>query len=247
MSIRMMPIRSVFQRFPRLVRDICRSQNKEAELILEGEDTELDKTVIEQIGDPLVHLVRNALDYGIEPPEVREQAGKSRSGTVRLRAYNQGNNVVIEIRDDGRGMDSKKIKQKAVEKGLITAASANRAVLLSHASQDVECNGFSEGIRASVCWLAMIRPHKGPAIALVAQHHRMWAIARLQWGAIHEQILFIVRSQLALSPDWAGQGLVFIARSRQWPEVMLGQPRQPLGRNADVGELAQPPLILRTQ
>lgn len=124
MSIRMMPIRTVFQRFPRLARDICRTQEKEASLILEGEDTELDKTVVEQIGDPLVHLVRNALDHGIESPEAREQAGKPRSGTVRLKAYNKGNNVVIEVHDDGRGMDGNRIKMKAVEKGLISAEDA---------------------------------------------------------------------------------------------------------------------------
>jgi two-component system chemotaxis sensor kinase CheA len=119
MSIRMLPIRTVFQRFPRLVRDICRAQGKEVELVLEGENTELDKTVIEQIGDPLVHLVRNAVDHGIESPESREQAGKARTGTVRLRAYGKGNDVVLEVQDDGRGMDPERIKQKAREKGLI--------------------------------------------------------------------------------------------------------------------------------
>jgi len=124
MSIRMMPIRTVFQRFPRLVRDIGRAQGKEVELLLEGEDTELDKTVIEQIADPLVHLVRNAADHGIEPPDVREQAGKPRTGKVTLKAYNQANNVVIEVVDDGRGMDPVRLKQKALEKGLITASAA---------------------------------------------------------------------------------------------------------------------------
>jgi len=124
LSIRMMPIRTVFQRFPRMVRDICRAQEKEAELLLEGEDTELDKTVIEQMADPLVHLVRNAVDHGIELPAVRVQAGKPRTGKVTLRAYNKENNVVIEICDDGRGMDPVRLKQKAVEKGLITPAAA---------------------------------------------------------------------------------------------------------------------------
>jgi two-component system chemotaxis sensor kinase CheA len=124
MSIRMMPIRSVFQRFPRMVRDICRAQEKEAELVLEGEDTELDKTVIEQIADPLVHLVRNAVDHGIEAPARREQAGKPRAGKVTLKAYNQGNNVIIEITDDGHGMDPARLKRKAIEKGLITPEAA---------------------------------------------------------------------------------------------------------------------------
>ena len=124
MSIRMMPIRSVFQRFPRMVRDICRTQSKEAELLLEGEETELDKTVIEQIADPLVHLVRNAADHGIESPEVREQAGKPRVGKVVLKAYNKEHNVIIEVHDDGRGMSPDRLKLKALEKGLITSAAA---------------------------------------------------------------------------------------------------------------------------
>ncbi len=124
MSIRMMPIRTVFARFPRLVRDIARAQSKEVELLLEGEDTELDKTVIEQIADPLVHLVRNAADHGVESPEVRAAAGKPRVGKVTLKAYNKENNVVIEIRDDGRGMDPARLKKKALEKGLITPAAA---------------------------------------------------------------------------------------------------------------------------
>jgi two-component system chemotaxis sensor kinase CheA len=124
MSIRMMPIRTVFQRFPRMVRDICRAQGKEVELLLEGEDTELDKTVIEQIADPLVHLVRNAADHGIESPEVRAQTGKPRAGKVTLKAYNKENNVVIEVHDDGRGMDPVRLKQKAIEKGLITSSAA---------------------------------------------------------------------------------------------------------------------------
>ena len=133
MSIRMMPIGTVFARFPRLVRDIGRAQGKEVELVLAGEATELDKTVIEQIADPLVHLVRNAADHGIESPELREQAGKPRAGTVTLKAYTQETNVVIEVTDDGRGMDPVRLKQKALEKGLITpsmaAAMDNRAAL----------------------------------------------------------------------------------------------------------------------
>ena len=124
MSIRMMPIRSVYQRFPRLVRDICRAQNKEAELVLEGEDTELDKTVIEQIADPLVHLVRNAVDHGIEAPEIRIQTNKPRSGKVTLKAYNRGNNVVLEVSDDGRGMDPERLKRKALDRGVISEAEA---------------------------------------------------------------------------------------------------------------------------
>jgi two-component system chemotaxis sensor kinase CheA len=135
MSIRMMSIRTIFQRFPRMVRDICRAQGKEAELVLEGEDTELDRTVIEQIADPLVHLVRNAADHGIESPEARVQAGKPRAGKVTLKAYNKANNVVIEVHDDGHGMDPARLKRKALEKGLITPSAA--AALDDHAALDL--------------------------------------------------------------------------------------------------------------
>jgi two-component system chemotaxis sensor kinase CheA len=126
MSIRMMPIRTVFQRFPRMVRDICRAQDKEVELLLEGEDTELDKTVIEQIADPLVHLVRNAADHGIELPDVRVQGDKPRVGKVTLKAYNKANNVVIEVHDDGRGMDPRGSKRKRWRKDLSLPALLRR-------------------------------------------------------------------------------------------------------------------------
>jgi two-component system chemotaxis sensor kinase CheA len=104
--------------------DLLSGQGKEAELVLEGEDTELDKTVIEKIADPLVHLVRNSADHGIESPEVRLRAGKPGPGKITLRAYNQENNVIIEVHDDGQGMDTTRLKQKALEKGLITPAAA---------------------------------------------------------------------------------------------------------------------------
>ncbi|MBI3814283.1 MAG: chemotaxis protein CheA, partial [Nitrospinae bacterium] len=113
-------------KFPRMVRDMARDMGKEINLEISGEDTELDKSVIEEIGDPLVHLIRNAIDHGVEMPEVRLAAGKARIGQVRLSAYYEGNNIVIEIRDDGRGMDTERIKEKAVEKGMITPEEASR-------------------------------------------------------------------------------------------------------------------------
>lgn len=119
MSIRMLPISFSFNRFPRLVRDMSGKLGKKIDLKFSGENTELDKTVMEQIGDPLVHLVRNSLDHGIESPEVRRQAGKPETGTVHLNAYHQGGNIVIEISDDGAGLNREKIKQKALERGLI--------------------------------------------------------------------------------------------------------------------------------
>jgi two-component system chemotaxis sensor kinase CheA len=123
MAIRMLPIDTVFQRFPRLVRDLARTLNKEIDIIFRGEDTEVDKSVIQAIADPLVHIVRNAADHGIEIPEVRTAAGKPRQGTIELRARNEGTDVVIEISDDGHGLDSERLKRKAVEKGLIPVGS----------------------------------------------------------------------------------------------------------------------------
>ena len=124
MRIRMLPINFAFQRFPRMVRDLSQKLNKKIELVMSGESTELDKTVMEKIGDPLVHLVRNSLDHGLETPEVRLAAGKSEVGTVHLNAYHQGGNIVIDIKDDGAGINKKKIKEKAVERGLITEEDA---------------------------------------------------------------------------------------------------------------------------
>jgi two-component system, chemotaxis family, sensor kinase CheA len=120
---RMVPIESVFRRFPRLVRDVAGNLKKEVDLVLLGEDTELDKTMVELIADPLVHLVRNSLDHGVESPEVREQSGKPRHGTIRLEARQEGDQIVISIGDDGAGIDSERIGRKAVEKGLIPAES----------------------------------------------------------------------------------------------------------------------------
>ena len=118
MKTRMQPVRKVFSKFPRMVRDLAKSQKKDIALEISGEDTELDKSVIEAIGDPLVHIIRNSCDHGIETPEERAKAGKSPKGLIRLNAYYEGNNIIIEIKDDGKGMDPVKIKQKVLEKGL---------------------------------------------------------------------------------------------------------------------------------
>lgn len=119
MKIRMMPISFVFSRFPRLVRDVSRTLDKKIDLVLSGENTELDKTVMEKIGDPMVHLIRNSIDHGIEMPDVRIAAGKPETGTVELNAFHQSGNIVIEIKDDGAGLNKERIQQKAIENGLI--------------------------------------------------------------------------------------------------------------------------------
>ncbi|MFA7147621.1 MAG: chemotaxis protein CheA, partial [Syntrophomonadaceae bacterium] len=120
MSARMVPLRVLFQRYPRTIRDTARKTGKQVDFIIEGEDTELDKTVIEAINDPLVHMLRNAVDHGIEAPREREATGKSATGRINLRAGYQGNYVLIEIIDDGKGLNPDEIKLKAVKKGLIT-------------------------------------------------------------------------------------------------------------------------------
>lgn len=125
MKVRMVPVQSVFSRFPRLVRDLSRKSGKQVELIMEGEETEFDKSVVEEIGDPLVHLVRNAVDHGLEDEETRVAEGKKPKGHVWLRAYHKGNSVAIEVEDDGRGMDPEKLKQVAIRKGVITPDEAN--------------------------------------------------------------------------------------------------------------------------
>lgn len=121
MRMRMMPINFAFQRFPRLVHDMSQKMGKNIELKMTGEQTELDKTVMEKIGDPLVHLVRNSLDHGIESPEKRKEAGKPETATLGLNAYHQGGNIVIEVIDDGAGLNEEKILAKAIEQGLVSA------------------------------------------------------------------------------------------------------------------------------
>lgn len=124
MKTRMVKIGKVFNRYPRLVRDLARETKKEINLVIEGEETELDKTLIEEINDPLVHLIRNSVDHGVESPADREAAGKSSVGTIKLNAEHEGNNIIITIEDDGKGIDPEKIKSSAVKKGLITADKA---------------------------------------------------------------------------------------------------------------------------
>jgi len=119
MRIRMIPISFAFNRFPRMIHDMCSNFGKKVELKVSGESTELDKTVMEKIGDPLVHLVRNSMDHGIELPETRAKLGKPETGTLSLNAFHQGGNIVIEISDDGAGLNKEKIRKKAIENGLI--------------------------------------------------------------------------------------------------------------------------------
>jgi len=126
MKMRMLQIGNVFNKYPRIVRDLSRELNKKIDLVIAGEETELDKSVIEEINDPLVHLIRNSVDHGIETPEERKKAGKPVNGTINLSAYQEGNNIVIEVRDDGKGMRIEAIKKKAVERGLATSEAVEK-------------------------------------------------------------------------------------------------------------------------
>lgn len=142
MQVRMLPVGNIFQRFPRLVRDISRKLGKQVELYMEGEDAEADKNIVESLADPLIHIVRNSLDHGLEPPDERRASGKPETGIIRITAFQEADRVIIEISDDGRGIDPARIKAKALEKGLIDEARAS--TMTDHeAVQLVFAAGFS--------------------------------------------------------------------------------------------------------
>ncbi|MBI5235779.1 MAG: chemotaxis protein CheA [Deltaproteobacteria bacterium] len=148
MKMRMQPIAKVFNRFPRMVRDLARQHNKEIELVVTGQETELDKTVIEEIGDPLVHLIRNAVDHGMEETGERASKGKPRTGTIRLSASQEGRNILVSVSDDGRGMDPSLIKRSAMDKGLISAGEAE-ALSAREALNLIFIPGFSTAKKVS--------------------------------------------------------------------------------------------------
>ncbi|RTE11386.1 chemotaxis protein CheA [Paenibacillus whitsoniae] len=126
MKVRMLPIDQLFSRFSRMIRDLSQSLHKEVELVLEGRETELDRTLIEEIGDPLIHLIRNAIDHGIETPEVRRTSGKPEKGTIRIQAAHEDNQIAITVSDDGTGIDPNKIRHAAIKKGVISEEKANQ-------------------------------------------------------------------------------------------------------------------------
>lgn len=126
MKIRMVPVEQLFRRFPRMVRDVARQCGRDVELVVVGQDTDLDKSILDAIAEPLTHLVRNAISHGLESPEERQKVGKAPKGVIRLSAYHQGNQVVVEVSDDGRGMDAARIRAKAIELGFATSEEASR-------------------------------------------------------------------------------------------------------------------------
>jgi two-component system, chemotaxis family, sensor kinase CheA len=142
MKMRMQPLKKVFGKFPRLVRDLSNNIGKEVDLVLSGEETEVDRSVIEHIGDPMVHIIRNAIDHGLESPDDRARAGKPIKGTLSIRAFQQGNTIIIEVADDGKGIDVEKVKRKAIEKRLISEEEAAR-MADEHAINLIFLPGFS--------------------------------------------------------------------------------------------------------
>ncbi|HUN28577.1 MAG TPA: chemotaxis protein CheA [Alphaproteobacteria bacterium] len=121
MKVRMVPIGQVFDRFPRLVRDVAKARGKEVQLVISGAETDLDKTIVDEVGEPLMHLLRNNVDHGIEPPDEREKLGKARVGTISLNAYHEGNQIIIEVSDDGGGINLEKVRARGIKQGLISA------------------------------------------------------------------------------------------------------------------------------
>jgi two-component system, chemotaxis family, sensor kinase CheA len=121
MKVRMVPIGQVFDRFPRLVRDVAKARGKEVQLVISGAETDLDKTIVDEVGEPLMHLLRNNVDHGIEPPDEREKLGKPRVGTISLNAYHEGNQIIIEVSDDGGGINLEKVRARGIKQGLISA------------------------------------------------------------------------------------------------------------------------------
>lgn len=148
LKLRMVPVDSVFNRFPRLVRDLAKTLNKKMELVITGADTELDRTVIDEIGDPLVHLIRNSGDHGIESPEERIAAGKPESGTIHLRAYHSGNHVFIEVEEDGRGINTAKVLQTAIRNGVVSEEKA-RSLTPEEIQMLIFAPGFSTADKIS--------------------------------------------------------------------------------------------------
>jgi two-component system chemotaxis sensor kinase CheA len=148
MKVRMIPVEAVFLRFPRLVRDLSSKLEKQVELVLTGQDTELDRTVVDALGDPLVHLVRNSLDHGLEPAAERLAAGKPATGIIEISAYHAGGNVVISVRDDGRGIDPARVARKAVERGIISEDAID-TIDMAHAIELLFAAGFTTVDQAS--------------------------------------------------------------------------------------------------
>jgi two-component system chemotaxis sensor kinase CheA len=221
MKIRMVPVEQLFRRFPRMVRDVARQCGKDVDLVLSGQDTDLDKSILDAIAEPLTHLVRNAIGHGFESAEERKKAGKSAQGTLRLSAYHQGNQVIVEVSDDGRGMEAQRIKAKAIELGLVTkddAARLNEAEIFdfvfrpgfSTAEQVTEVSGRGVGMDVVQSVL-----HRLKGSIHIETHPGKGTTFRLKLPltlAIIKALLFQVQQRLYAIPL---NSVVEIARTRE--------------------------------
>jgi len=246
MRVRMLPISFVFSRFPRMVRDLSHRLGKEIELKLTGESTELDKTVLEKIGDPLVHLVRNSIDHGIEKPDVRRNAGKTAAGTVHLNAYHKGGSITVEVRDDGAGLDRDRILNKARERGLVGANDVPEdsaiydlifAAGFSTAEQTTDVSGRGVGmdvVRRNVQELGgtiEIRTERGKGSCFTITLPLTLAIVDGQSVAVGAETYIVplttIIESMQLKPSMvnriAGQGEVFLFRDGYVPVIRLHQ------------------------
>ncbi len=221
MKIRMVPVEQLFRRFPRMVRDVARQCGKDVDLVFSGQDTDLDKSILDAIAEPLTHLVRNAIGHGLEPAEERKKAGKPAKGVLKLSAYHQGNQVIVEVSDDGRGMDTQRIKAKAIELGLVTvedAARLNETEILefvfrpgfSTAAEVTEVSGRGVGMDVVQSVL-----HRLKATVHIETHPGQGTTFRLKLPltlAIIKALLFQVQQRLYAIPLNA---VVEIARTRE--------------------------------
>lgn len=246
MRVRMLPISFVFSRFPRMVRDLSHRLGKEIELKLTGDTTELDKTVLEKIGDPLVHLVRNSIDHGIEKPDIRRAAGKTAAGTVHLDAYHKGGNITVEVRDDGAGLDRDRILAKARERGLVGATEVPDdtaiydlifAAGFSTAEKTTDVSGRGVGMdvaRRNVQELGgtiEIRTERGKGSCFTITLPLTLAIVDGQSVAVGSETYIVplttIIESMQLKPSMvnriAGQGEVFLFRDGYVPVVRLHQ------------------------
>ena len=245
MKARMLPIEHVFNRFPRMVRDLAQRFGKEVRLVMEGQETELDRSVIEIISDPLIHMLRNSVDHGIEPPDERERIGKPRQGTVRLSARHEENYILIEIEDDGKGMDAAHLREVAVRKGVLSREAAERlsdrealnlifAPGFSTAQQITEVSGRGVGmdiVRSNIQRVGGIvdvdsTPGKGTrfSIRLPLTLAIIRALLVRMAGQVYAIPLSSVLETLKIHPDmvqFVGKRPVILLRGRALPLVSL--------------------------